>query len=126
MNRRDLSTIRIGVADARVTSVTRERLEYLDEAGQAWSVDLEQCARNWVSYRQDHDREFVTLSGGSAERAATWNSRCVGRRGVLDVPPWVVFMDDRHTRFQFETQQAVYQYLLLPLRMVGWHTFDSN
>ena len=40
--------VRIGVANARITCVTSERVEYLDEAGQECFVDLEECNRNYV------------------------------------------------------------------------------
>lgn len=36
--------VRIGVANARIKCVTRQRVEYFDEAGQECFVDLKECA----------------------------------------------------------------------------------
>jgi hypothetical protein len=118
--------VRIGIAGAHISSVSRQRIEYVDEAGQERFVDLEQCARNWVRYRNDHEQDFCLLPGASAESAAKWNSRCVGQRDALDDPPWVEFMNERHTRFQFASYQAVYALLLDALDEAGWRTFDAG
>ena len=126
MNQFAREIVRISVAGARVTSVTQQRLEYIDEAGQAWSIDLEQCARNWVQYHDDNKQDFRLTCGASTESAAQWNLRCVGERDASDNPPWVEFMNDRRTRFQFESFEAVYQHLLGRLAEVGWHTFDLS
>lgn len=126
MNQTAPEIVRIGIASACVTSVTRQRVEYLDEAGQGWFVDLEQCARNWIRYRNDHEQELFLLPGASAESAAMWDSRCVGQRGAIDDPPWVEFMNERRTRFEFRTFEEVYAHLLGPLGRAGWHTFDTN
>lgn len=115
--------VRIGMARAGVTSVSQRRVEYLDEAGQERFIDLEQCARNWVRYYHEHEQDFVWVD--SAESAATWNSRCVGQRGALDDPPWVEFMNERRTRFEFASCEAI-SALLGPLSKAGWHTFDTD
>lgn len=122
MNHTDRERVRIGVARARVTSVTPKRVEYLDELGQEWFVDLEQCARNWVQYCSDHEQDFERVPGVSAESAARWRARCVGQRSLT----WVEFMNARCTRLEFESNQAAYAHLLTPLRKAGWHTFDTN
>jgi hypothetical protein len=38
--------VRIGVSNARITCVTPQRVEYVDEAGQECFVDLDECSRN--------------------------------------------------------------------------------
>jgi hypothetical protein len=126
MNQTAPEIVRIGVASARVTSVTQQRVEYLDEAGQEQFVDLEQCARNWARSSKDPEQEFSLVPGASAESAATWNSRCVGQRGALGDTPWVEFMNERHTRFEFGTYEAIYADLLGPLAKAGWQTFDTD
>ena len=68
----------------------------------------------------------LLLPGASAESAAMWRSRCVGQRGAIDDPPWVEFIHERRTRFEFETSEAVDAHLLGPLGKAGWHTFDTN
>lgn len=115
-------TVRIGVAKARVTSVTQERIAYLDAAGNEGFVDLEQCARNWVKHHNDHETDFVLLPGASTASAETWNARCVGERGGS----WVEFMSDPRMRLEFESWEEMIAELLGPLRSAGWHTFDTN
>jgi hypothetical protein len=125
MNEPAPEIVRIGIASAHVTSVSQQRVEYLDEAGQERLIDLEQCARNWVRYHNDHEQDFSLVPGASAESAVTWDSRCVGQRGALDDPPWVEFMNERHTRFEFVSYEAV-DALLGLLSKAGWHTFDTD
>ena len=61
--------VRIGVGNARIKCVTRQRVEYLDEAGQECFVDLEECARNWVqSHDEDDEDDFVVLTSEDRRR----------------------------------------------------------
>jgi len=118
--------IRIGASGARIVSVTPKRIEYIDLAGQAQFIDLEKCAKNWVAWRDDHRQDFVLWPGATEEGSAEWNARCVGERGALDQPPWAEFMNERKTRFEFETYEALDEEMLDPLLQAGWHTFDTN
>ena len=124
MNQHAPEIVRIGIAGAHVKSVSPEQVDYVDEAGKERFVDLEQCARNWVQHRNEHAQDFCLVSDASAEAVATWNSHCVGQRGALDDTPWVEFMNDRRTRLEFASYEAVYT-LLGPLSQAGWHTFDT-
>ena len=126
MNQTAPEIIRIGNGTARVTTVTQERVEYLDAAGQKWFVDLAQCAKNWVQYHNKREGEFTLVRGATPESAAIWNSRCVGQRRLSDNPAWVEFMNERQTRFEFGTFEAAYAKLVGPLSNVGWHTFDLD
>ena len=39
--------VSIGVSGARIVGVTRERIDYIDAAGEERFIDLEECARSW-------------------------------------------------------------------------------
>lgn len=118
--------VRIGVSDARIVSVSRERIEYVDKAGESRFIDLIACATAWARARSSNSAHFVPLPGATEQSAIAWNSRCVGLRGALDNPCWVSFMNERRTRFEFESYDALYREVLAPLRKVGWRTFDTN
>jgi hypothetical protein len=118
--------VRVGARGARIVRVTRERVEYVDTAGREQFVDLPQCARNWVRWHEDRRAGFGRVGDASEARVAAWNARCVGQRGAYDTPPWTSFMNERGTRFEFETYEELYRQLLGPLRDAGWHTFDTN
>jgi hypothetical protein len=102
------------------------RIEYIGMTGQECSIDLEECAKNWVQWHYNHEHEFISLPGHSQEEIDDWNARCVGERGALDQPPWVKLMNDRNTLFEFRSYEALYGELLGPLMQSGWHTFDTN
>ena len=94
--------IRIDVGNARIKSVTRQRVEYLDEAGQECFVDLEGCNGNYV--------KLVRAT------------RYVADRGFLEDPPWIEFRNKRRTRFEFRSYKEACNTLLRPLRKAGWRT----
>ncbi len=118
-------SVSIGVSGARIVGVTRERIDYIDAAGDERFIDLEECARGWGRWRA-RSSEFVTLPGSTADSAAAWNTRCVGQRGADDNPPWAQFMNERGTRFEFASYEALYKELLNPLKKAGWQTFDTD
>ena len=114
--------VRIGMANARIKSIT-DRVYYLDEAGQGCFVDLKECARNWVQLHNKDDAELVRLtSQGFFDH---FYSSFVGRRGLLDDPPWVEFTNKRRTRFEFGSDKKA-RTLLRRLRAYGWRTCDVN
>jgi hypothetical protein len=85
--------VEIGVANARIKCVTRQRVEYLDEAGQECFVDLKECARNRVKHV-----ESWRVEDGARE----WDFRLVAKcRFLDDDSPCFEFMNDRRTRFVF-------------------------
>ena len=110
--------VRIGVANARITCVTRQRLEYINEAGQECFVDLDECARNWAEEDED---EFVLLT--PEDNAGRRKELHVARRSShVDPPEWVEFTNNRRTRFEFRSYKEAYHTLLHPLRKAGWYT----
>ena len=117
--------IRIGAFGGRIVSITQQRIEYIDMAGEVQFVDLDECAKNWGRSYDDHSHEFSLLPGASEQSVAEWNVHCVGQRGALDDPPWAEFTNARKTRFEFESHEALYAELLGPLMKAGWHTFDT-
>jgi hypothetical protein len=97
--------IRIDVGNARIKSVTRQRVEYLDEAGQKCFVDLEGCNGNYV--------KLVRAT------------RYVADRWFLEDPPWIEFRNKRRTGFEFGSSNEALG-VKLQLMKVRWLTFDAN
>ena len=52
-NFKSVELVRIGTDRARIIRVTRQKVEYNDEAGREQFVDLEQCARIWICLERD-------------------------------------------------------------------------
>lgn len=118
--------IRIGAGAARIVSISQLQIEYIGSTGQRCIIDLQECARNWAQWHSDHNDEFIAVTDDSPADIDGWNAHCVGTRGALDDPPWVQFMNQRHTRFEFGSYEAIYQEVLTPISRYGWHTFDTD
>ncbi len=120
--------IRVGASGARIVRVSQKRIEYVDMAGQEQFIDLEECARNWTRWYDDHSQEFLPAPGcvGSQAETDAWNAHCVGRRGGAHPLWWVEFMDKQMTRFEFGTWEGLWRELQGPLMLAGWHTFDTE
>jgi hypothetical protein len=114
--------VRIGISGARILGISRERIDYIDAAGQELFLDLEECARGWGRWRDSQRQDFRALPGWNEESIAAWNARCIGQRGGS----WAEFMNERKTRFEFATFDALHRELLSPLMETGWHTFDTT
>jgi hypothetical protein len=84
--------VRIDVGNARIKCVTRQRLEYIDEAGEESFVDLGECARN----RVQHVESWRVEDG-----ARTGDYRTVAKGVLVDDSPCIDFMNNRRTRFEF-------------------------
>jgi hypothetical protein len=82
--------------------MTPESIEYTNEAGVDCIIDLKQCIKDG--------------------RPAS----IVGFRGMLDDTPWVRFLNERSTRFEFISSDEAYKNLLSPLSKFGWATLDAN
>ncbi len=113
--------VRIGVGNARIKCVTRQRVEYFDEAEQECFVDLDECARTWVEECGD---DFVEWRSEDND-AARGMPRYVGRRGLLYDPPWIEFANKSRTRFEFESLNEGYG-LIIPLKKVRCLTLDCS
>lgn len=94
--------VRLGVGTAKIQRVTSKCVEYTNEAGVDCIIDLTRSAK--------HDGRIAI----------------VGFRGMLDVPPWVRFFNERSTRFEFADSEEAYQALLSRLSKFGWETMDAN
>ncbi len=112
--------VRIGLVNARIQSRTSsDRVKYLNEAGQKCFVDLKECARNMVQLHHKDDADAVLeASQGFFD---SFYTSFVGQHGLLDDPPWVEFMNERRTRFEFGSEQEG-RALLRLLRGCGWRT----
>lgn len=122
--------IRMGNRLARITSVTAQRVEYTDEAGRAWFIDLDECARigsclehaGLFPPSDDLDWAAVATDESRCAESSAATSGCVGLRGALDEPAWFQFLDQRRTQFEFTDGRALYAELLNPM---GRMTFDA-
>ena len=117
--------VSIGVSGARIVGVTRERIDYIDAAGEERFIDLEECARSWERWRAQSGG-FSSVAGLDRGEPATWQTGCVGQRGAVDNRPSAQLMNERRTRFEFTSYEALYKELLDPLKRAGWHTFDTD
>lgn len=125
--------VQIGVGPVRVTRVTLQQVVFIDDTGHERSIDLEECARNWTRHvdqrnrPEEKDRRGPVKGPGYISGCITeWDDSCVGVRNLHDDPPWVRFMNERQTRFEFKTYDESYALLLGPLGQAGWHTFDEG
>jgi hypothetical protein len=100
--------------NARIKCVTRQRVEYLDEAGLECFVDLKECARNRVqdvkSWRVDGAREG--------------DFRLVAKCRFLDHSPCFEFMNNRRTRFEFGSLEGA-QALKSLLTKARWRVISE-
>lgn len=149
MNHTAGEVIRVGTSSARIVRLTRKYIEYIDMAGQDQFIDLEECARMWKRWHDVHSHEFFPVPGRwarwhdlhSHELLPTpellpgppshadidaWNARCVGQRGGGYPLWWAEFMNERKTRFEFGTWEALWRKLQGPLMVAGWNTFDTE
>lgn len=120
------NVIRVSTVGARIVSVTQERIEYIDMAGQGQVIELKECARNYARWYDEHRSEFIPLGGASQAEMDAEVARCVGRRGGPDPLWWIELMNDRKTRFEFETWEASMMQLQGPLMVARWNTFDTE
>ncbi len=114
--------VRLSIGRACIVDVTRERLEYRNEAGQLLHIDLETCVVNWAQHVQ-RTPGFVKIP---PERiyppARKWH--CVGERDTSATPPWARFANERRTRFEFAIGRDFHGLLAFPLMKVGLYLFD--
>lgn len=132
-NFKSVALVRIGTSSARIVEVTRQRLRYIDEHGAASFVDLEDCARIFLTLQNaglfppGDETDWTGLAISSLQFSALDVSfgLCVGLRGALDDPPWFQFLDRRRTQFAFKDYDAIRSELLVPLTRVNWQTWDA-
>ena len=117
---------RIGSSNARIVSVTHQHIQHTDAAGRRLFVDLPECATCWMRWCQDHRQEFFPLGGASQAEIDAENARTVGLRGGGSPLWWIEFMNERKTRFEFESWEARCRDLQGPLLAAGWRTFDTE
>lgn len=129
-NFKSVELVRIGSGLARITQVTDQKVEYLDEHGRELFVDLEECARIGGclevvgSFPPSDETDWASVAdavSSSSEREVPGGA-CVGLRGALDDPPWFQFLNRRRTQFEFKDQDALYGELLTRM---GRMTFDA-
>ena len=114
------------MAGARIERVGRQRVEYADTEGQEHFIDLQDCARNWLQWYDEHSQEFLALPGTTQPELDAENARFVGRRGGTHSLWWVEFTNERKTRFIFISWEVLWRELHGPLMLAGWLTFDCE
>lgn len=122
--------VRIGTGPARITQVTDQRVEYIDESGRELVVDLQECGRIGHAleaaglFPPSADMDWASVADGiplpSEQTVPT--AGCVGLRGALDTPPWFQFLNRRRTQFEFKDRDALDAQLLKPMARM---TFDA-
>jgi hypothetical protein len=115
----------VGAANALIKSVTRQRLEYFDDTRQECFVDLDECAKYWQLQNEDEDDFDPLTSEDSSTTCSSRRIRYVGKRGMLDDPPWIEFTNKRRTRFEFASLREA-RALKLQLMRVRCLTLDDN
>src|SRR5713101_803180 len=101
--------VQVGTPGVRIARITQKRIDYVDMAGQAQFIDLEECARNWVRWYNDHRHEFLPVPDASQAEVDAENARCVGQRGGSHPLWWAEMMNERKTRFEFESWEALWR-----------------
>ena len=125
MTESSLEVVRIDGSVAPNLTVTPSQIQYTSVTGDPNTIELEECARNWMRLKREQADEFILVPGASRSDADKWDARCVGTRNGCG-PYWVQFMNDRNTRFEFATWEALMEHLVGPLARHGWHTFDTE
>lgn len=113
------NVIYIGLQRARIVQVTRQGLDYIDQNGNALSIDLPECAETWSRYFDQHRNEFILLGNFTQEDVDAENATIVALRGRR----YVQFIDEKRTRFEFANDLERWK-LQGALFKVGWTTFD--
>ena len=125
MKRISTEIVRIGVGGARITSVTREKVDYLDETERQLEIDLEKCAEGWDHYMREHWDEFIHgIPTGFHLLNSKVKFTCVGDRNAKAQAPWARFFNERYTRFEFRAGHELHGLLHRPLLHVGRYMFD--
>jgi len=134
-NFKSVELVRIGTGAARITRVTRPRVEYVDEIGREQFVDLEECARIWICLERtglfppSDETDWARLADATPEfsklELSSSDSNTVGLRSALDSPPWFQFLNRRRTQFEFKNGHSFETDLHEPLGKAGWQSFDA-
>lgn len=94
-------TVNIGPTAGRIGEITKDHIHFMDESGENRSIRM-------------------------LPPFPSWPSNIVGIR-KLDEAPWTVELSgDEGFAFIFESYQAAYELLLIPLRKLGLDTMDMT
>jgi hypothetical protein len=55
----DIELVHIGIGPAAITAVSQDSVEYTDDQGQRWTIDLNECGGNFTS--MGHSPEDVDM-----------------------------------------------------------------
>lgn len=120
MNQIEPEVVRIGVSNARIIYVGPQRVVYVNEAGQEFFVDLDECSRDSVQSHIEDAGDSVLLTSEDRDAAA----RYVATRDLLHDPAWIEFGNKRRTRFEFGSSNEA-RGLKLQLMRLRWRTDDA-
>ncbi len=121
MTRRPGPVIYIGLQGARIVEVTRDFLEYIDQAGERWLIDLHECNNNWCRFFEQNRSGFIIFPGVTEQDIEDEKATMVAARGIR----YLQFFDKPKTRFEFASNKARRE-LQASLAEVGWGTWDSD
>ena len=132
-NFQSVERVRIGIGSSLIKVVTREKVEYTDEAGREMDVDLDECALTYLclyyagQFPPRDDTDWSKVADAFPGRAAIDASRetCVGLRGALDDPAWFQFLNRRRTQFEFTDYGHIRSALIEPLGRAGRNSYDG-
>jgi hypothetical protein len=108
----------------KVSSVTGDRLEYIDDDGERHHIDLRLCNDNWIH----------RLRGSNRDAISDFDMKCVAWRKVDAEPHYIEFFMEPPTRFEFavdlvnglkDADVSFYE-LQRQLRRAGWVTIDLS
>lgn len=111
----------MGLQGARIVEVIRDFVQYIDQAGQTWLIDLHECNDNWCRYFEQHRSGFVIFPGVTEQDIADENATMVAGRGTR----YIQFFDTPRTRLEFASNGDRWK-LEGALLRVGWRTWDRD
>jgi hypothetical protein len=112
----------IRFASTTIQSIDQAGIRFTDDQGNQQFIDFAICRTNWLRHI---NRTLDEMSPKSAD----WHQRCVGRRNIIGTPPYIEFLTDPPTRFEFDSgqpNQDDYRAMRTQLEHAGCTTFDES
>jgi hypothetical protein len=103
---------------ATIQSLNPSGMFYIDDQGNPQHIDFSICHTSWI---RQLDMPIEQMS----PQAADWHRRCVGRRNSIATPPYIEFLTDPLTRFEFGHPND-YGDLRSQLEQADCTTFDES
>jgi hypothetical protein len=117
----NVELVRIGQGQAGIVDVGKTRLDYLNEAGERKSIDLEECARIFSALERagffppGDDTDWAAIADSQPKLRPEEIGGAIGLRARMDDPPWFQFLNRRRTQFEFRDAEQMNAELMTPL-----------